>query len=202
MSWFEASDQRWGSDIPSPQITNEKDIGRGRKLLSLSWSSGSGNIFQKSVFDLESTAEINESSCRTRKDLKQSYLRNTIGLHIAAYPCGVIADFAELFGSESIGQVHATIVDFIGDVPEEIRSEILGWLYDDMCHLKPYSEYAAISSQSKMSSIFANMKKAVDKMHFRGHRGGYCQQNCDPWKIPELGGVNTPVCEQTFAWLN
>lgn len=56
--------------------------------------------------------------------------------------------------------------------------------------------------QSSMTKVFARLKKAVDKLHFRGHRGSYCQENCDPFKLPELKGVNTPVCEQTFSWMN
>ena len=56
--------------------------------------------------------------------------------------------------------------------------------------------------QSSMTKVFARLKKAVDKLHFRGHRGTYCQENCDPFKIQELKGVNTPVCEQTFSWMN
>ena len=47
-----------------------------------------------------------------------------------------------------------------------------------------------------MTQVFAGLKKAVDKLHFRGHRGKYCQENCDPWQIDSLDGVNTPVCEQ------
>ena len=56
--------------------------------------------------------------------------------------------------------------------------------------------------QSEMTSVFANLKKAVDKLHFRGHRGSYCHEFCNPHDIKELEGVNTPVCEQTFSWLN
>ena len=40
--------------------------------------------------------------------------------------------FLELYGSESISQVWATIVEFLGDLPEEVRARILGWLYNDM----------------------------------------------------------------------
>ena len=53
-----------------------------------------------------------------------------------------------------------------------------------------------------MTKVFANLKKAVDKLHFRGHRGAYCHEHCDPNRIKELNGVNTPVCEQTFSWMN
>ena len=40
--------------------------------------------------------------------------------------------------------------------------------------------------------------KVVDKLHFRGHKGDFCQANCDPWKVTELDGVNTPICEQAY----
>ena len=39
---------------------------------------------------------------------------------------------AEMHGSESIKQVHAELVDLMGEVPEEIAEEIVGILYDDM----------------------------------------------------------------------
>ena len=67
----------------------------------------------------------------------------------------------ELYGSESIRQVCATIVDFLGDIPEETRNRIVGWLYDDMCHLKPYSEKQE-NQLGAMGQLFAGMKKAVD----------------------------------------
>ena len=38
----------------------------------------------------------------------------------------------ELYGSESISQVHATLVDFLGDIPEETADSVVGFLYDDM----------------------------------------------------------------------
>ena len=37
-----------------------------------------------------------------------------------------------MHGSESIKQVHAELVDLMGEVPEEIAEEIVGILYDDM----------------------------------------------------------------------
>jgi hypothetical protein len=37
---------------------------------------------------------------------------------------------------------------------------------------------------------------------FRGHVAEYCQKYCDPWKIPELNGVNTPICEQAIFCLH
>ena len=87
-------------------------------------------MFLISRFDLEEAVEITESSCNTRKDNKQTYLRShfilckrfkvafcllhfcmsvdivtptiilleflyrdTVGLHISSWPCGVVNDF-------------------------------------------------------------------------------------------------------------
>lgn len=142
-----------------------------------------------------------ESICNTRKDNKQTYLRDTVGLHISAWPCGVVNDFVELHGSESISQVHANLLELLGDLPPESAQNLVGVLYDDMCHLKPFSEKEE-NQGGPIGKLFASKLMAVDKLHFRGHRGAYCQANCDPWKLKELDGVNTPVCEQTFAWIN
>ena len=72
----------------------------------------------------------------------------------------------ELYEFESIRQVCATIVDFLGDIPEETRNRIVGGLYNDMCHLKPFSEKQE-NQLGAMGQLFAGMKKAVDKLHFR-----------------------------------
>ena len=38
----------------------------------------------------------------------------------------------EMHGSESIKQVHAELVDLMGELPEEKAKNIVGILYDDM----------------------------------------------------------------------
>ena len=78
---------------------------------------------------------IPESNCNTRK-VRLSYIqigniglflfqekdkrtrRHKVGLHIAVWPCGVIPDFAELFGSESISQVqtNAHIYEYLKEL--------------------------------------------------------------------------------------
>ena len=40
---------------------------------------------------------------------------------------------------------------------------------------------------------------AVDKFHFvHNHKGAWCDAFVNPYKVEELNGVNTEVCEQTF----
>ena len=88
----------------------------------------------------------------------------------------------EIFGSESIKQVHGSIVEFLGTVKPETRSNLKLWLYDDMCHLKPYAEKKQNRETSNISEIFASLSKAVDKFHFVGHKKSdvYCRENCNP----------------------
>ena len=86
-----------------------------------------------------------------------------------------------MHGSESIKQVHAELVDLMGEVPEEIAEEIVGILYDDMwidsslffsqknhyrCHLKPYAQKQE-NQQGAKAKQFAAKLMAVDKLHFR-----------------------------------
>ena len=44
--------------------------------------------------------------------------------------------------------------------------------------------------------VVINIFKVVDKLHFRGHKGAYCFENCNPSDVPEIKNVNTVVCEQ------
>ena len=48
----------------------------------------------------------------------------------------------------------------------------------------------------------SSLKHVVDKLHFKGHVGSWCHQNCNPYSIPALKNVNTVICEQTFKWCN
>merc|ERR1712142_1098879 len=57
-----------------------------------------------------------------------------------------------------------------GTVKPETRSNLKLWLYDDMCHLKPYAEKKQNRETSNISEIFASLSKAVDKFHFVGHK--------------------------------
>ena len=54
-----------------------------------------------------------------------------------------------------------------------------------------------ISSTSGSFCIFFwNLGCILFQFLKRGHRGEYCLEFCDPWKLKELDEVNTPVCEQ------
>jgi hypothetical protein len=91
---------RWGGDPTSGQWVQREEL-------------------MESIFNLENVMEISESTCNTRKETGRAMRRcsikftliicflgrHTVGLQISAWPCGVIPDFGELYGSESIQQV-------------------------------------------------------------------------------------------------
>ena len=78
--------------------------------------------------------------------------------------------------------------------------------FTDMCHLKPHSEKPKQANLNEVTKQFSGIVKAVDNFHFKkGHKGKWCQTNANPnIEMKKVGMVhsNTPVCEQTFSWLN
>ena len=147
------------------------------------------------------------STCNTRKVKDKRERRHTAGILISAKPCGIIPHIDELYVSESINQVHGSIIEFLGTLDPEVRAKFKIWLFDDMCHLKPHSEKAKVANQNEVTKMFAELPKAVDKFHFPGHkkRDTYCQENCNPnieLKKLNITKLNSPACEQAFKWLN
>ena len=93
-------------------------------------------------------------------------------------------------------------------------------LYDDMCHLGPFSQNPVVLNMNKITQFFGTRHLAVDCLHFLNHKDkvswvawgwashsirAFFLQNCqfvyDPY-TPELNPVNTVICEQSFAWSN
>ena len=127
--------------------------------------------------------------------------------HIHAKPCGRIPHIDELFNCESITQVYGNVIEFLGNLNPDVREKIKIWLFDDMCHLKPYSEKRKQANHNDITEHFATLAEAVDKFHFPGHKKSdkYCQDNCNPNSELKKVGItkqNTPACEQAFKWLN
>lgn len=74
-------------------------------------------------------------------------------------------------------------------------------MYDDACHLKKFCCNPVQQNVTEVSKRLADLDMVVDKMHFRNHVDRWCKSNCNPYDRPDLDGVDTEVCEQTFAWL-
>jgi hypothetical protein len=59
-----------------------------------------------------------------------------VGILVGAYPCGVITVFEVLYGSESLSQVYAIMIEYLSGLPPSVRENIIEICYDDACHFK------------------------------------------------------------------
>ena len=102
--------------------------------------------------------------------------------------------------------MYGSIIEYYGNLPPRLRDHIKVWFFDDMCHLAPHAENIKQAELNDVTKQFAGIAKAVDNFHFnKGHKGKWCQQNVNPRTVMKQIGMsncNTPVCEQTFSWLN
>ena len=61
-------------------------------------------------------------------------------------------------------------MEFLANLPEEIRKQIRVWFYDDMCHEKPFSENPSQAKHTAVTRFYAEeVEKAVDFFHFPGN---------------------------------
>ena len=143
------------------------------------------------------TADSDEPTCNTRKDQYVEKHR-TGGIIAGVYNCGIVLNFRELLGCESISQVYAFLADTVRNV-DNLPTNIG---YDDACHLKKFAQNEKRANQTKVAKAISEMEIRVDKMHFTNHVDRWCQKNCNPHDCPAFDGINTEVCEQTFYFLS
>ena len=190
-------------EIPKPRVKTVKKAGTAVYYL-LSWdgTDEADQFVPQEDFAIEEDVDEHSSSCNTMKHHGAKFCHSSAGILIGCYPCGVIPLFSELYGSESISQVFGHVADFIGEVKP---SNLEYLLYDDACHLGPYSTNYINSkskSQTEATKVMGGLKHLVDKLHFKGHKGSWCHANCNPYTDTALKSVNTVICEQTFKSLN
>ena len=101
---------------------------------------------------------------------------------------------------------YVSKTSFIKNMPKPLASwnwhdkylSIIESAISSRCHLKPYSEKPIQARQSKMSRLFASMKKAVDKLHFRGHRYSGWPNLSLAWS--QLGFWQPSFCRKHNLW--
>lgn len=161
--------------VPTPRIAGKRKKGTALEY-QLVWS-GDDNLSEwvpeHEIFDLDK-AELPTStearSCNTRKDRDKRKNRHTCGIFIGCFPCGVCLIYDELFGSESISQVYAIILEFLATLEHDDRENIKFILYDDMCHLAPYANNVLKKNKTELTEFFSSRKLAVDFLHFKVYR--------------------------------
>ena len=159
------------------------------------------DFFQIASEDGELVTQLEDLSCNTKKTKDKRDRRHTVGILVGSKPCGTVVLFNELYGSESVTQVYANVVDYIGNLSEDEKPKVIN--YDDACHLVKYARnHYRKKKQNSDTKYMTEVSIVVDKFHFSNHVDKWCQEHCNPYKIKELDGVNTESCEQTFHWVN
>ena len=211
---FYQNSKNLGKQIPPPKIKSKKNLSNGTEMyVELEWDQSDDTLevlkCEEDLFEIDADklCEDEMSSCNTRKVRDKRDRRHTAGIIISATHCGKIPHVDELYGCESIKQVHGSIIEYLGTISDQSRDDLKLWLFDDMCHLKPYSEKTHNRTQSNITEMFAALAKAVDKFHFPGHKttDKYCRTKCNPnieLKKLKIEKLNSPACEQAFKWIN
>ncbi len=151
-------------------------------------------------------------TCTTCKETGAAkFHERTAGIMIAAFPSGIIADWTEIYGSESRVQRYMFIASVLSACPS-LRLIV----HDDACHMAKYARHLnrfctpvgdagwwAVSS-TPMRVKMAELLWSLDRFHSSNHTDQWCHDNVNP-ELPELQrhlqGVNTSICESVFAWI-
>ena len=109
--------------LPNPKIQHTKILANGTKMHFLRWEgvteAGDGqwvgeDWFQIASEDGDILTTVEEGECGKRKSRdRQAKTMHSVGLFIGALPCGTIALWDELYGSEGIRQVHGITAEYL-----------------------------------------------------------------------------------------
>ena len=188
------------SNIPQAKIKEVIKIGQQERVI-LTWEDNDNLepfVPSENITDPEKEYEETPSECNTRKNLDGLFHRRTAGIFIGAWPCGIVPLFSEVYGTENVAQVHGLISDFL--FQNDVTLHYL--LYDDACHLLQYALNAIRMAYHEGAKRLGETLMKIDSMHWIGHKGEFCEKNCDPTEIDALKNVNSQVCEQKFNFTN
>ena len=213
-SFYSEDPKRLGKSLPEPRIKCQKSSG-GQTHYFLSWGDSvdsedhlpkdkwvTEDFFKIASEDGDLVTQLETLSCNTKKTKDKRDRRHTVGILVGTKPCGTVVLFNELYGSESVTQVYANIVDYVAKLPDNEKPKVIN--YDDACHLVRFANnhFKKKNAQNENTKFMTEVPIVVDKFHFKNHVDKWCQEHCNPYQIKELDGVNTESCEQTFHWVN
>jgi len=144
-------------------------------------------------------ATFKNIKCQTLKEFQyEEQKRTSAGVLALVSSCGLFLKLSEIFGSESLTQVH----DFLFQayrVDKIQPPKVL--VYDDACHLKRFLINRPTSQLSRW--LLSKMVVYCDRFHFPNHKSEWCRAHVDPSKctVPGFDKANTEAAEQAFAWL-
>ncbi len=124
-------------------------------------------------------------------------------------PCGIIANFSEMFTCESPTQAYIFIYSTFGRCLADLdRLKFLG--YDRSCDLHPFIKNLEKKGSVGAKILLDHVQFMVDLWHCEKHKEATCMPLLDNPKCiyhPKLPafsavhGVNTECAEQAFKWL-
>ena len=129
--------------------------------------------------------------------------QQSAGILALVASCGLVLMYGEMFGSESLSQVHLFLYTafFRNQLPPP---QVLA--YDDACHLGMFLLNRLGRFGNSVVAWFLLVKEkvelCVDRYHWRNHTGAWCKRNVNPQRSTKLVKMtNTEAAEQTFGWL-
>ena len=139
-------------------------------------------------------------ACETLKEFQHEERKHTTaGVLALVSSCGLFLKISEIFGSESMTQVHNFLFEAYS-VDKIQKPKVFA--YDDACHLKKFLlNRQATSPLARF--LLKDMEIVCDRFHFPNHKSLWCKANVNPanCKIPGFERANTEAAEQAFAWL-
>ena len=126
--------------IPGPRIKKTTRLANGTEMyIELEWNQKDKtkevSEVEENLFDIDADKLCEDelkSSCNTRKVKDKRDRRHTAGILISTKPCGIIPHVDELFGGESILQVHGS--KFLGTVTINITVSF-NCLFNSLLHI-------------------------------------------------------------------
>lgn len=139
---------------------------------------------------LKKVNNISSEVCQIDKDLCY-YKRQTAGLVVMIYGCGIVLNYDEMIRSESISSVSNILINSNKLIGNNLQFAV----YDNGCHLGTSVE------NLEHDEHISNMKFVIDRFHQYNHKRPICKTkySCDLY--PELDELNSEICEQKFRHL-
>lgn len=86
----------------------------------------------------------------------------------------LVTIFDELFRSEGVKQVYGIVTECMADLDVSERRKIKWILYDDMCHLGPFSQNPVILNLNNITKFVGTRNLAVDCLNFLNNKDKVC----------------------------
>ena len=138
---------------------------------------------------------LDKNTCRVEKDVICKNKCRTKGVMLAAYNCGIICAYRELYSSESLSQVSIFLLDIIS------FSKCIPKYLIYACHLDEYLKHNKVTEISERGKTLQASTFVIDRLHIKNHVRENCHLNYNADLYDEMLKINTVVCEEANFWI-